>query len=84
LFKGFVNGFEAEMDELFDAFGGSVAASDAWVLGSRGETDEAIGHFASVAFDGKFGVAGTEDNAAAATGRGTIFTQSTATKLATH
>ena len=84
LFKGFVNGFEAEMDELFDAFGGSVAASDAGVFGPRRQTDEAITHFARVAFDGKFGVAGTEDNAAPPTGRGTIFTQSTSTKLATH
>jgi hypothetical protein len=55
LLKGFVNGFKAEMDEL-------VAASH-WTKGSfvpkARQIDEAITHFACVAFDGKFGIAGT-------------------------
>ena len=52
------------MDQLFHAFGRTTAAPDAWVLGATGEANEAIGQFARVAIDGKFGIAMTQDNAA--------------------
>ena len=52
------------MDQLFHAFGRTTAAPDAWVLGATGEANEAIGQFACVAIDGKFGIAMTQDNAA--------------------
>lgn len=52
------------MHELFDSFRRTMTAADARVLGSRCQADEAIGHFARVAFYGKFGVAGAEDDSA--------------------
>ena len=64
LLEGLVDGLEAQVDQLLHPLRGALAASDAGVLGSRGQADQAVGHAAGVALDGELGIARAQDDAA--------------------